>query len=84
MRFVMREFGMCVGGIKVLNEAFSPLSGDDGLEVWLLGEEGLYTIASSGMTVPELLCDALRLKLRIKNSCSATRGRCLARECWGN
>jgi hypothetical protein len=55
MRFVMREFGMCVGGIKVLNEAFSPLSGDDGLEVWLLGEEGLYTIASSGMTVPELL-----------------------------
>jgi uncharacterized protein len=55
----MREFGMCVGGINVLNEAFSPLFGNDGLEVWLLGEEGLYTIASSGKTVPEFFSKAM-------------------------
>jgi uncharacterized protein len=39
-------FGTYAGGLNVLDDAFDPLFGDDGRTVWMLGQEGLYPIAS--------------------------------------
>lgn len=46
LRLVMPAFGAFTGGLNVLDDAFRPLFGDDGLAVWMLGEEGLYPVAS--------------------------------------
>lgn len=46
MRLVMPAFGTYAGGLNVLDDAFSPLFGNDGLSVLVLGQEGLYPIAS--------------------------------------
>jgi uncharacterized protein len=45
LRLVMPAFGAFSGGLNVLDEAFVPLFGDDGVAVWLLGQEGLYPVA---------------------------------------
>lgn len=50
-RLVMPAFGAFTGGLNVLDEAFQPLFGSDGLSVWMLGQEGLYPIAT------RLLCE---------------------------
>jgi uncharacterized protein len=45
-RLVMPAFGAFTGGLNVLDDAFQPLFGPDGLNVILLGQEGLYPIAT--------------------------------------
>jgi hypothetical protein len=32
--------------LNVLDEAFLPLFGNDGMAVWMLGQEGLYPVAT--------------------------------------
>lgn len=46
LRLVMPAFGSFTGGLNVLDAAFEPLFGNGGISVWLLGQEGLYPIAS--------------------------------------
>ena len=46
LRLVLPAFGAFAGGLNVLDDAFVPLFGDDGLSVWMLGQEGLYPVAS--------------------------------------
>lgn len=45
-RLVLPAFGTYAGGLNVLDDAFSPLFGMDGVSVLILGQEGLYPIAS--------------------------------------
>ncbi len=45
-RLVMPAFGAYTGGLNVLDAAFDPLFGSDGLNVIVLGQEGLYPIAT--------------------------------------
>ncbi len=51
LRLVMPAFGAYTGGLNILGDAFEPLFGTDGLDVWMLGHEGLYPVA------PRLLRD---------------------------
>lgn len=51
LRLVMPAFGAYAGGLNILDAAFEPLFGSDGLAVWMLGHEGLYPVA------PRLLRD---------------------------
>jgi uncharacterized protein len=51
LRLVMPAFGAYTGGLNILNDAFERLFGMDGLDVWMLGHEGLYPVA------PRLLKD---------------------------
>jgi DNA ligase-associated metallophosphoesterase len=51
LRLVLPAFGAYTGGLNVLDAAFEPLFGLDGLAVWMLGQEGLYPVA------PRLLRD---------------------------
>lgn len=44
-RLIIPAFGAFAGGLNVLDDAFSPLLGADGLRVWMIGQEGLYPIA---------------------------------------
>jgi DNA ligase-associated metallophosphoesterase len=46
LRLVLPAFGTYCGGLNVLDRAFAPLFGNDGMAVWLLGQEGLYPIAT--------------------------------------
>ena len=46
LRLVLPAFGAFTGGLNILDDAFLPLFGTDGLSVWMLGEEGLYPVAS--------------------------------------
>lgn len=46
LRLVLPAFGSYAGGLNVLDDAFRPLFGMSGVSVWLLGQEGLYPIAS--------------------------------------
>jgi DNA ligase-associated metallophosphoesterase len=46
MRLVLPAFGTYAGGLNVLDDAFSSVFGNDGLSVLVLGQEGLYPIAS--------------------------------------
>jgi DNA ligase-associated metallophosphoesterase len=45
-RIVMPAFGTFAGGLNVLDDAFQPLFGNGGLAVWMLGQEGLYPVAT--------------------------------------
>lgn len=45
-RLVMPAFGSYTGGLNVLDPAFLPVFGNDGLSVWMLGAEGLYPVAA--------------------------------------
>ena len=45
-RLVMPAFGTFAGGLNVLDEAFGSLFGDGGIAVWMLGQEGLYPVAT--------------------------------------
>lgn len=44
-RLVMPAFGAFTGGLNILDAAFAPLFGTSGMNVWLLGQEGLYPVA---------------------------------------
>ncbi len=46
LRLVLPAFGAYAGGLNILDDAFEPLFGDQGMSVWMLGHEGLYPIAS--------------------------------------
>lgn len=50
-RLVLPAFGTFTGGLNVLDAAFMPLFGNDGMNVWMLGQEGLYPVAT------RYLCD---------------------------
>jgi uncharacterized protein len=50
-RLLLPAFGTFAGGLNVLDAAFIPLFGNDGMSVWMLGQEGLYPIAT------RFLCD---------------------------
>lgn len=45
-RLVMPAFGVFTGGLNVLDDAFAPLFGNDGINVHVLGQEGIYPVAS--------------------------------------
>jgi DNA ligase-associated metallophosphoesterase len=45
-RLVMPAFGALTGGLNVLDEAFRPLFGNGSMAVWMLGQEGLYPVAT--------------------------------------
>jgi DNA ligase-associated metallophosphoesterase len=45
-RLVLPAFGTYTGGLNVLDSAFAPLFGNEGLSVWVLGQEGLYPVAT--------------------------------------
>ena len=45
-RMIMPAFGAYTGGLNVLDEAFEPIFGADGMHVWMMGQEGLYPIAT--------------------------------------
>jgi hypothetical protein len=45
-RLVMPAFGAAAGGVNVLDAPFRPLFGAGGMAVWMLGEEGLYPVAT--------------------------------------
>ena len=46
MRLVMPAFGAYTGGLNILDNAFAPLFGSQGMSVWMLGHEGLYPVAT--------------------------------------
>ena len=46
LRLVMPAFGAFTGGLNILDAAFEPLFGLDGMSVWMLGQEGLYPVAT--------------------------------------
>jgi DNA ligase-associated metallophosphoesterase len=45
-RLVLPAFGTYAGGLNVLDEAFLPLFGTEGMHVWMLGQEGVYPVAT--------------------------------------
>ena len=45
-RLVLPAFGTYTGGLNVLDVAFEPLFGRDGLQVWMLGHDGAYPVAA--------------------------------------
>ena len=46
LRLIMPAFGAFTGGLNVLDDAFEPLFSNDGIAVWMLGQEGLYPVAT--------------------------------------
>ena len=46
LRLVMPAFGTYAGGLNILDDPFEPLFGHDGMHVWMLGQEGLYPVAT--------------------------------------
>ncbi len=45
-RLVLPAFGSYAGGLNVLDPAFEPIFGYDGFAVWMLGDGGLYPVAT--------------------------------------
>lgn len=45
-RLVLPAFGTFTGGLNVMDEAFEPLFGSDGMSVWMLGQDGVYPVAT--------------------------------------
>lgn len=45
-RLVVPAFGAYTGGLNILDDAFEPLFGSDGMHVFMLGHEGLYPVAT--------------------------------------
>lgn len=43
-RLILPAFGSFTGGLNVLDDAFLPYFGTDGMLVWMLGQEGLYPV----------------------------------------
>lgn len=46
MRLIVPAFGTYCGGLNVLAPEFEPMFRADGLAVWMLGQEGLYPVAT--------------------------------------
>jgi DNA ligase-associated metallophosphoesterase len=45
-RLVLPAFGAFTGGLNVLDDAFLPIFGNEGIRVWMLGQEGVYPVAT--------------------------------------
>jgi uncharacterized protein len=45
-RLILPAFGAYTGGLNVLDAAFEPVFGNDGMHVWMMGHEGIYPIAA--------------------------------------
>lgn len=45
-RLILPAFGAYTGGLNVLDAAFEPLFGNGGMSVWMLGQEGVYPVAT--------------------------------------
>ena len=45
-RMILPAFGAYTGGLNVLDDAFEPLFGNDGFNIYLMGHEGLYPVAT--------------------------------------
>ena len=45
-RLILPALGAFTGGLNILDPAFEPLFGYDGMQVWLLGQQGLYPVAT--------------------------------------
>jgi DNA ligase-associated metallophosphoesterase len=45
-RLVLPAFGAFTGGLNVLDAAFVPFFGNEGMRVWMLGQEGVYPVAT--------------------------------------
>lgn len=45
LRLIMPAFGAYTGGLNILDAVFAPIFGMDGMQVWMLGHEGLYPVA---------------------------------------
>lgn len=45
-RLILPAFGSFTGGLNVLDATFEPLFGNDGFAVWMLGDQGLYPVAT--------------------------------------
>jgi len=45
-RLILPAFGAFTGGLNILDEAFAPLFGSDGMSVWMLGQDALYPVAA--------------------------------------
>lgn len=43
---ILPAFGSFTGGLNVLDDAFAPIFGSGGLQVWVIGHEGVYPVAS--------------------------------------
>ncbi len=46
LRLVLPAFGTFTGGLNILDDAFQPLFGTQGFKVWMMGQEGLYPVAT--------------------------------------
>lgn len=46
LRLVLPAFGTFTGGLNVLDEVFDPMFGSNGFAVWIMGQEGLYPVAT--------------------------------------
>jgi DNA ligase-associated metallophosphoesterase len=49
LRLVLPAFGAFTGGLNILDDAFEPLFGNDGMSVWMLGQDGLYPVATRNL-----------------------------------
>ena len=45
-RLVVPAFGAYTGGLNVMDDAFAPLFGGQGVYIWMLGHEGIYPVAA--------------------------------------
>ena len=45
-RLILPAFGSYTGGLNILDEAFEPFFGSEGLSVWMLGQDGIYPQAT--------------------------------------
>jgi DNA ligase-associated metallophosphoesterase len=45
-RLILPAFGSFTGGLNILDEAFEPIFGSEGLSVWMLGQDGIYPQAT--------------------------------------
>lgn len=46
LRLLLPAFGALTGGLNVLDDAYLPMFGNDGFDVWMLGQEGVYPVAT--------------------------------------
>ena len=48
-RLIMPSFGGAAGGLNILDAAFEPIFGTDGMTVWMIGQDGVYPVAARSL-----------------------------------
>ncbi|HUS96314.1 MAG TPA: ligase-associated DNA damage response endonuclease PdeM [Hyphomicrobiaceae bacterium] len=48
-RLVLPAYGALTGGLNILDSAFEPVFGHERFSVWMLGDEGLYPVATRSL-----------------------------------